>query len=184
MTDFQFLSPDGAVDVTLRTDYIGAAAGILGGENVTVHDIIGLSTDTDHVFVNLQKIKYAVSDFKSLAEANDMKLTAMPISKPGVENAVLQIKTLAAPTGFAATVVSASAINLAWTKSSKATGYIIERATNAGFTTGLVTTEVGDVAVLAVTGLTAATHYYFRIKAIAPNATISAGALDDDTTSA
>lgn len=184
MTDFQFLSPDGAVNVTLRTDYIGAAAGITGGENVTVHDITGLSSDTDHVFVNLQKIKYAISDFKTLASANDMKLTAMPISKPGVSNAVLSIMQLAAPTGFTATAASATTINLAWTKSPKATGYIIERATNVGFTANLVEVAVGDVAVLAVTGLTAETQYFFRIKATAPNATTSATAADDATTTA
>lgn len=182
MTDFHFLSPDGAVDVTLRTDFIGAAADIAGGENVTVHDIIGLDTDTNHIFAGFQKIKYSINDFKAFAETNAMKLVTIPISKPGIATADLKVPTLDAPGTFVATADSATQITLTWVKSAGATGYVVDRATDAGFTANLVSSTLGDVATLAVTGLTTATQYYFRIKATAPNATASAYRTDDATT--
>lgn len=184
MTDFQFLNASGTINVTLRTDYIGAPASIVGGENLTVHDIVGLNTDEEKLmFANFQKNKYSVADFKAFATANTLKLIAIQISKPESGTADLITIVLATPTSFSAAVNSATQITLTWVKSANATGYIVDRATNVGFTTGLVSTTVGDVAVLVVTGLTTATQYWFRIKAIAANATASGYATDNDTTS-
>lgn len=88
MTDFQFTNNSG-VNVTFRTDFIGDAASITGGENVTVCDILGLDTDTNNVFVNWQKVKYTIGDFKAFATANSLGLKAIPVSKPGVATATL-----------------------------------------------------------------------------------------------
>jgi hypothetical protein len=95
----------------------------------------------------------------------------------------LAIEVLGTPGSFLGTVNSATQITLNWTKTPRATGYSIDRATNSGFTAGLVNTVVGDVATLVVTGLTTGTTYYFRIKATAANATDSAYASDNETTS-
>jgi FtsP/CotA-like multicopper oxidase with cupredoxin domain len=48
------------------------------------------------------------------------------------------------------------------------TGYVVQRATNAGFTSGLVSTNVvpGTTTTLTVTGLSRNTNYYFRIRAV------------------
>jgi hypothetical protein len=56
---------------------------------------------------------------------------------------------------------------LNWTdNSNNETGFSIQRATNAGFTTGLNTVAVGaNVQTFTQTGLTRNTNYYFRIRA-------------------
>ena len=90
MTDFQFKNGNGTIDVTLRTDYIGVAAQIGGGENVTVSDIIGINTDTEKtLFANWQKVNYTIGAMKTFATTNSLTLTAIPVSKPGVPVAVL-----------------------------------------------------------------------------------------------
>lgn len=69
-----------------------------------------------------------------------------------------------APSGLAATVVSASAINLTWSASSGANAYEVKRGTSAGgpFATvasGVTGASFGD------TGLNAATTYYYVVAA-------------------
>jgi hypothetical protein len=44
--------------------------------------------------------------------------------------------------------------------------YILRRATNSGFTTGVVDTNVGNILTYDVTGLSPATTYYFKVKAV------------------
>lgn len=72
------------------------------------------------------------------------------------------------PTSLVANAVSGSQINLTWNPSTDnigVTGYIIERATDSGFTTGLTTITVGNVVAHSDTGLAGATQYWYRIKA-------------------
>lgn len=179
MTDFNFLSADGATNVTLRTDLI---ASVPTTENLTICEIY-VKADPTNLFANFQKIKYGVGELKQFAIDKFLKLTSTPISKPEAQSTVLNVEVLAAPTGFALTVNSATQITANWTKTPRATGYVLQRATNVGFTTGLTTFTLGDVAVKVDTGLTTGTHYYYRIKATAANATDSTYATDDDTTS-
>ena len=92
-----------------------------------------------------------------------------------------------APSGLTATTISSSQINLSWTdNSSNETGFYIDRASDSGFTANLVTSSVGaNVASLNVTGLSATTTYYFRVRAYntggssANTATASATTLDN-----
>lgn len=78
------------------------------------------------------------------------------------------ITQLSTPTNFTATPASTTQINLAWDAVANATSYVIDRATNSGFTTGLVSgIYSGSGTSFNVTGLTAATTYYFRVRAIA-----------------
>lgn len=171
MTDFQFLNPAGTIDVTFRTDFIGAASAITGGENITVCDILDASADDEKaLFANWQKIKYTISQLKTFATDNGLKLIATPVSKPGVATADLATVTLAVPTSLAGTVNSATQVTLTWTKNANATGYVLTRATDSGFTANVVNTTLGDVATKVVTGLTTATTYYWKLKATAPNA--------------
>lgn len=63
-----------------------------------------------------------------------------------------------------ATAVGGTQVNLSWTAVPNATGYQLHRATNAGFSTNLVTSTPSGTSV-AATGLTSGTTYYFRIAA-------------------
>jgi subtilisin family serine protease len=73
----------------------------------------------------------------------------------------------AAPTGLAATPASPTQVNLAWKdNANNETGYVVQRATDGGFTSDVVTTTLGANATgRAVTGLAANTTYYFRVRA-------------------
>lgn len=64
-----------------------------------------------------------------------------------------------------ATPASTTSVALTWTAVSNATGYQLQRATNAIFTTGLNTSSPSGTSVNA-TGLTTGTTYYFRIAAV------------------
>ena len=73
----------------------------------------------------------------------------------------------AAPTGVTATANTSSSVNLTWTdNATNETGYQIEQSTQA--TTGyeIVDTTTADVVNYQVTGLSPATQYYFRVRAI------------------
>lgn len=78
----------------------------------------------------------------------------------------------AAPTNFTAAngpdAGKKRTVILNWTdNATNETGFTVQRATNAAFTTGLVTTSVAANATqLTVTGLNRATTYYFRIQSL------------------
>ena len=77
----------------------------------------------------------------------------------------------AAPTNFAAAAGANQgnkrSVGLTWTdNATNETGFTVERATNAAFTTGFNSTSVAaNATTLNVTGLNRATTYYFRIRA-------------------
>jgi len=74
---------------------------------------------------------------------------------------------LAAPTNLAATTVSSSQINLAWSNnSSNETGFKVERCTGATCTAFAQIATVGaGVTTFSNTGLTASTAYVYRVRA-------------------
>lgn len=71
-----------------------------------------------------------------------------------------------APTSLTATLATATRVGLAWAdNSNNETGFTIQRATNAAFTTGLATyTVVANVTTYNAT-VVANTTYYFRVRA-------------------
>jgi Glycoside hydrolase family 44/PA14 domain/Fibronectin type III domain len=75
---------------------------------------------------------------------------------------------VAAPTNLTATAVSASQIDLTWTDNSAGeTGFVLERATDSTFTTGLTTVNLGaNVTAYSATGLATSTTYWFRVRAV------------------
>jgi hypothetical protein len=77
----------------------------------------------------------------------------------------------AAPSGLSAVAVSSSQINLAWAdNANNETSYIVQRATNAGFTQNLATSTLGANATgFQATGLWAQTQYFFRVQAVNAN---------------
>ncbi|HEV7298275.1 MAG TPA: PA14 domain-containing protein [Tepidisphaeraceae bacterium] len=72
----------------------------------------------------------------------------------------------AAPSNLAATATSASQINLTWNDNSgNETGFIIERSTSSSFASPTAITVGANVTSYANTGLSAATPYYYRVRA-------------------
>jgi|GEM_PF-1350063 len=82
-------------------------------------------------------------------------------------NVVIVPPTPTAPSGLAATAVSSSQINLAWTdNSTNETGFKIERKTGAGGSYSQIATPAANTTSYSdSTGLSAATLYYYRILA-------------------
>ncbi|MCA1628230.1 MAG: fibronectin type III domain-containing protein, partial [Acidobacteria bacterium] len=79
-----------------------------------------------------------------------------------------------APTGLTATAASSSQINLSWTDNSNdETGFKIERKKGAGGSYAEVTTVGANVTTYNDTGLSAATQYYYRVRA--HNAGVNSG---------
>lgn len=73
----------------------------------------------------------------------------------------------AAPTTLVATPQSTTAIGLTWQdNASNETGYVVERASSAAFTSPVVTNLAAGVTSYTSSGLTAATTYYYRVKAV------------------
>ena len=67
------------------------------------------------------------------------------------------------PSSPAATAASTAQINVSWSAGSGAYAYLVQRATDSGFTTNVVNTNNIAGTSLAVTGLNSSTTYYFRV---------------------
>ena len=108
------------------------------------------------------------------------KVTANNASGSSVASTVASATTLlTSPTNFAASVISASEIDLSWTAVSNATNYKIERSIDNTTWTQLSTSLTGSSASFHDTSAVAGTTYYYRISAIdaagtsAPSAPVS-----------
>jgi hypothetical protein len=113
-----------------------------------------------------------------LIAKQDMDLTSIVVPP------VVTVPQLIAPATFTATPASSTQINLAWASSSNATGYVVDRATNSGFTTGVALgIYTGSGNSFNDTGRTTATTYYYRIRATAAGYVDSAYATANATTS-
>jgi titin len=105
--------------------------------------------------------------------AVSMTGTVLNAASTAVASNVLDFNLPAAPTALTVTAgaVGSRAVTLGWTdNAANETGFTIQRATNATFTRGLVTTAVpGAVTVSPVSyvlsGMTAGTKYFFRVAA-------------------
>ncbi|HEX8912830.1 MAG TPA: fibronectin type III domain-containing protein, partial [Humisphaera sp.] len=72
-----------------------------------------------------------------------------------------------APTGLVVTTAGTTAINLSWTDNSAGeTGFVVERSADGGETWQSAGTPAAGVTTLADTGLTAATAYTYRVRAV------------------
>src|SRR5437764_3820565 len=87
-------------------------------------------------------------------------VTPTPTATPG--------QTPAAPTALKATNETASSFTANWTSVSGATGYRLDVSTNSSFTSyvpGYQNLDVGNTTSYNVTGLSANTFYYYRLRA-------------------
>ncbi|TFG78057.1 MAG: hypothetical protein E4H23_08185, partial [Chrysiogenales bacterium] len=74
----------------------------------------------------------------------------------------------AAPVATTATNMTGSSFQANWNAATSATGYRLDVATDSGFTSfvsGYNNLDVGNVTLRAVNGLSAGTHYYYRLRA-------------------
>jgi mannan endo-1,4-beta-mannosidase len=119
--------------------------------NVTSYSNIGLTASTSYSYRVRAYNVIGNSDYSNTA-------TAMTQAAPAVPNA---------PTNLAATVISKSQINLAWTdNSSNETGFRIQRCKGSTCTNfALIATVGAGVQSYSNTGLTANTTYRYRIYA-------------------
>ena len=164
------LSNNAGVRVVYRTDLPN-----LTGDNFTVMEVIGLSDAEEALALGLPKIPTTVAALKAIALAKNLYFTAEPVGDKGVIAATEMYKsTLATPAVPTASAILATSMKIGFTAVPNATGYVLDRATNVGFTTGLVTTTVTGGLSSSQTGLTTATTYYFRVRATGTNYTTSA----------
>ena len=98
------------------------------------------------------------------------RVRATNVDGDSVNTSVVSATTLliapAAPTTLTATAFSSSQINLAWTdNSNNETGFKIERGTSTTGPWTLIATTAANVVSYQNTGLTAASTYYYRVRA-------------------
>lgn len=90
--------------------------------------------------------------------------------------------TLSTPTGFNATALSTTQIDLVWNAVTNNQAYVLQRAVNSGFTAQLTTVYTGANTSFSDTGLLPSTIYFYRVKATAEGYLQSAYATDNATT--
>src|SRR5439155_23183687 len=71
------------------------------------------------------------------------------------------LTTPVAPVAIAATTVTATSFDANWNATAGATGYRLDVATDAGFSSLVVTNQAVAATTKAVAGLTAGTTYYY-----------------------
>lgn len=166
MVDFLFANSAGVTLFSFRTD----APKLTQMDTFTILDITGATTDAEKALVQQaykQGLSYTLAELKAFAVANSLNMVAFEQGGAYGTQGIQQMP-LATVGTVTPTVDSATQITLDWTGITNAAGYIVERATNAGFTTGLTSTTIyGNTPTLVVTGLTTATAYYFRVTAVA-----------------
>lgn len=181
MVDYIFSDNSGNV-VPVRTDAVDVNA-----NNFTVVEVNGkpggyqnLSTAMQLLFgrqLEAPEPSFTKLYMVQLAQSLGLNLIAYPIgSSSSSTPLVLVSETLSAPGTFAAATGAASGqINLTWLAAANANNYVVDRATNVGFTAG-VTLGVynGPLLLFGDTGLTPATAYFYRIRSQGPGYTDSA----------
>lgn len=145
-------------DVTGAVNYVLERATNIGfTANLTTVYTGTTSGYTNTGLTNGTQYYYRVQAIANPAVASD--------SAYAFTNATPTLPTLAMPAGFAATPGS-SEIALDWADVASATNYIVDRALDSGFTTGVaLAVYSGATSAYTNTGLTPATPYYFRVRA-------------------
>lgn len=136
-------------------------------ENVTSYSVTGLNVATRYYFRVSARNGIGDSAFTSVVNAVTQSANTVP----------------SAPTNLTATAASSAQINLSWTDTSNSeTGFKVERATASSGPFTLVTTTTANVTSYAVTGLSTATTYYFRVSSTNTVGTSATSAVASATT--
>jgi hypothetical protein len=117
-------------------------------DNIESYSDTGLTENTTYYY----RVR-AVGLTLNSAYSNEASDTTTPAMEP--------------PSDLTAEAASSTAINLAWTdNSSNETGFEIHQATSSGGTFSLIHTTAADVTTYQNTGLSAATAYFYKVRAI------------------
>lgn len=114
--------------------------------NVTTKSVTGLASCTDYYYRVRAANSCGISSGSSAIAASTIPTT---------------------PTSNAATNITASSFDANWTAVSGATNYYLDVSTTSGFSSfvsGYNNLNVGNITVYAVTGLSDATTYYYRVR--------------------
>jgi titin len=135
----------------------------------------GINTAVSYIDNLVAPITYGTYQYRvSAVNVTGTGLTAVTnAASTAVASNALDFNLPAAPTVLTVTAgaVGSGAVTLGWVdNASNETGYTIQRATNATFTTGLVTTAVPGAITVSPTsyvlsGMTKGTKYFFRVAA-------------------
>ena len=139
---------DVATDETFTNMVTGYSDQSVG--NATTYAVTGLAENTMYYY----RVR-AYNDGGTSDNSNTISLTTL-ISAP------------TAPVATAATAVTSTSFSANWDAAATATGYKLDVATDAGFTsmvTGFSDKDVTNGTTYSVTGLTQNTAYYYRVRA-------------------
>jgi phosphodiesterase/alkaline phosphatase D-like protein len=118
--------------------------------NVTSFSVTGLSSNTIYYY----RVR-ATNAGGSSVNSSTISVTTLPDIPP-------------APSANSASAIVQTSFTAAWNSAVRATGYRLDVATNSGFTTlvtGYNNKDIGNLLSTSVTGLSAKTIYYYRVKA-------------------
>ncbi|HEX3148174.1 MAG TPA: glycoside hydrolase family 44 protein [Gemmataceae bacterium] len=157
------LATPGVGQVALSWNAVGGATsykvyrGLATGTETPLQANLSGANYTDSAVTNGTAYFYTVSAVNVAGEgAQSLEVSATP-----------QATAPNAPSGLDAIAISPFQINLTWTdNSSDETGFIVDRALDSGFTSGLTTANVAaNTTSYHATGLAAGTTYWFRVRA-------------------
>ncbi len=134
-------------EIERKTGAAGYAQIATVGEDMTGYQDSGLATDTEYY--------YRVRATNAIGNSDWSEASAFTWPNPP-----------AAPSGFSATAISASQINLSWQdNSNNETGFKIERKTGAAGGWSEIATVAAEATSFENTGLAANTEYFYRVRA-------------------
>ena len=178
---------DGEITVYIRFRFVSDGSETYDGwyiDDVTVTAASSSYDGTEYqYFEGTSMAAPLVSGLAALIKAQTSSLTNTGI-KAAIENSVDSKASLSgkvatggrvnahnslvppAPSSLSASATSSTQIDLSWTdKSSNESGFKIERKTGSGGTYSEITTVSANVTTYSNTGLSAATTYYYRVRA-------------------
>ena len=149
----------GSLKTTNANDLL-VAGNFLDGENTAVGTGFTLRLTTGYDEIVEDEVVTAVGSYSATAtqNVNGYWLMQMAAFRAASGSAP------AAPTNLANSVISSSAINLTWTASTGATGYVVQRCSGASCTS-FAQVGTSTTASYSDTGLTAGTSYTYRVDA-------------------
>lgn len=167
---------------TATISVVGGGTNFAVGQSVTLQ-LSGADSDAGGSVVKLELLDNGVKISGAEFAGNSGMIQSPPLTAgshnftaratdngglTGLSTAVVVTAAAASangPTGYAAIATSSSSINVSFDAAAGATGYVLQLATNAGFTTGLQSVSQPSTT-KDWEGLSAGTLYYTRAKAV------------------